>query len=254
MSAIEVKGKSVDEAIFNGLNQLGMSIDEVVIEILKDGSKGFLGFGKTAEVRLTPKVDIPGYIEDEEVKPEMPPREKRPQKKKSPRIKEEAEETEFTPVEYEYTDSCEGEKFLSELMVKMALRAECKTVKHDNEEIDKVVITGEDTALLIGRRGETLDALQYLTGLVVNKNRDDYRKIMIDTENYRAKREDTLVRLANRIAGKVARTGKKVTLEPMNPYERRVLHYTLQNHPKVETVSEGEDPYRRVVIRLKRKG
>ena len=134
----------------------------------------------------------------------------------------------------------------------MSLDAKCVTVQ--NGEIDKIVIQGNDTAALIGRRGETLDAIQYLTGLVMNRGKQDYKKVMLDTENYREKREEALVRLANRIAQKVVKTGRKVTLEPMNPYERRILHSTLQSHPKVETVSEGEEPYRRVIIRMKRRG
>ena len=105
---------------------------------------------------------------------------------------------------------------------------------------------------MIGRRGDTLDALQYLTGLAVNKGKDDYKKIMLDAENYREKREHTLEKLAKRLANTVSKTGKPITLEPMNPYERRILHATLQSNPRVETISEGEEPYRRVVIRRKR--
>ena len=122
----------------------------------------------------------------------------------------------------------------------------------ETEESINVNLVGDSTGVLIGRRGETLDALQYLTSLVVNKDLDEYKRVVLDTENYRAKREETLIKLANRIAGKVAKTGKRVVLEPMNPYERRVLHATLQDNAKVETVSEGEEPYRRVIIRKKR--
>jgi spoIIIJ-associated protein len=131
--------------------------------------------------------------------------------------------------------------------------AKCKTVKSEDPHLQRMVIEGADTAILIGRRGDTLDALQYLCSLVVNKGEKEYTRVSIDTENYRKKREAALTQLAKRIAGKVARTGRPVKLEPMNPYERRILHYALQNHPKVETVSEGEDPFRRVTVRLKRK-
>ena len=116
-----------------------------------------------------------------------------------------------------------------------------------------VVIDGDSTGVLIGRRGETLDALQYLTSLIVNKDKEDYSRVFVDTENYRKKREETLIRLANRIANKVEKTGKRAVLEPMNPYERRVLHATLQKNPNVETISEGEEPFRRVIIKKKRK-
>lgn len=144
------------------------------------------------------------------------------------------------------------EAFLSGLFERMGVEAECAAVEEDEKAL-KIEITGKDTAVLIGRRGDTLDALQYLTGLAVNKGREDYKKIMLDAENYREKRERTLEKLAKRLANTVAKTGKPITLEPMNPYERRILHATLQNHPRVETVSEGEEPYRRVVIRRKRR-
>lgn len=254
MPAIEVKGKSVDEAIFKGLNELGLSIDEVEIEILKDG-KGFLGIGKSVEVKLTPKSELP-ESERAEVVEEQPKEEKRERPERRERrerrdYKEKKEKAPEAPITYDFIEPCEAEKFLNDLLEKMNIDAKCGTV--ESGEIDKVVITGKDTAVLIGRRGETLDALQYLASLVVNKDKQDYVKVMVDTENYRQKREETLVKLANRIAAKVVKTGRKTTLEPMNPYERRILHYTLQGNPKVETYSEGEDPYRRVVIKCKKK-
>ena len=114
-----------------------------------------------------------------------------------------------------------------------------------------VSMMGDTLGILIGRRGETLDALQYLTSLVVNRQRDAYMRVSLDTENYRAKREEALSRLAQRMAARARKTGRKVTMEPMNPYERRVLHSALQNNPYVTTHSEGEEPYRRVIITLK---
>ena len=114
-----------------------------------------------------------------------------------------------------------------------------------------VAMMGDTLGILIGRRGDTLDALQYLVSLQVNKNREGYMRVSLDTENYRAKREEALTRLAQRMAARARKTGRKVTLEPMNPYERRVLHSALQNNPYVTTHSEGEEPYRRVVITLK---
>jgi len=118
----------------------------------------------------------------------------------------------------------------------------------DTPEALKFKIDSDTMGVLIGHRGETLDSLQYLTGLIVNRNREEYRRVVLDTENYRNKREDTLVRLARKLAGQVRSTGKPLTLEPMNPYERRVLHATLQNNPYVSTHSTGEEPNRRVVI------
>ena len=249
MAALEVKGKTVDQAIFNGLNELGLGIDEVEIEILHDG-RGLFGIGKNSVVRMTPKSELPPAPKPEKAAaPSKPAREERPPRKEvqyetaAPR-----EEKEIVPAE---TPSA-AEGFLNELFVKMNLDAQCVTV--ENGEIDKIVIRGRDTAALIGRRGETLDAVQYITGLVLNKGKQDYKRIMLDTENYREKREEALVRLANRIAQKVARTGRKVTLEPMNPYERRILHATLQSNSRVETLSEGEEPFRRVIVRTKRRG
>ena len=113
-------------------------------------------------------------------------------------------------------------------------------------------MTGDTLGILIGRRGETLDALQYLTSLKINRGQDNYTRITLDTENYRAKREDTLVRLANRMANRAVKSGRKVVLEPMNPYERRIIHSALQANKNVETHSEGEEPNRRVVITLVR--
>ena len=114
-----------------------------------------------------------------------------------------------------------------------------------------VAMKGDELGILIGRRGETLDALQYLTGLYVNKHRSEYVRVSLDSENYRGKREEALTKLAGRMAARVRKTGRKVTLEPMNPYERRILHSALQGDPYVTTHSEGEEPYRRVVITLK---
>lgn len=203
MKSIEVKAKTVDEAILNGLSELGLGIDQVQVEILQEG-KGFLGLGRSAVVRLSEKHTLAGAAEE----------------------------------------------FLDTLFLKMGIGA--KASASEDEKSIKVNITGDSTGILIGRRGETLDSLQYLTSLVVNKGTQDYKRITLDTENYRQKREETLVALANRIAAKVARTGKRVILEPMNPYERRILHATLHDHAQVETISEGEEPFRKVVVRRKK--
>ena len=120
-----------------------------------------------------------------------------------------------------------------------------------NDEIVFVEITGKDTGTIIGKRGSTLDAVQCLASYVVNKDVNKYIRVILDAENYRSKRETTLVNLANRLAGKVERTGRSVTLEPMNPYERKVIHCTLQSHPYIKTRSEGKDPYRKVIIETK---
>lgn len=143
----------------------------------------------------------------------------------------------------------QAEKFLQDVFSKMNVAVDIET--EENEEAMTLKITGKDSGIIIGRRGETLDALQYLTSLVVNKNREDYKRVTVDIENYRQKREETLVRLANRLAERVIRYRKNVTLEPMNPYERRIIHSTLQNNKMVETYSVGDEPNRKVVITLK---
>lgn len=142
-----------------------------------------------------------------------------------------------------------GEKFLQEVFSKMKVSVDIET--EEDEESMTLRIKGKDSGIIIGRRGETLDALQYLTSLVVNKNREDYKRVTVDIENYRQKREETLVRLASRLAERVVRYRKNVTLEPMNPYERRIIHSSLQNNKMVETYSVGDEPNRKVVITLR---
>lgn len=296
---IESKGKSIDEAIFRGLMEMGVSIDEVDIETVQEGSKGLLGIGsKPYIIRLTTKqVDLSGE-QDQKTKPR---REKRPRQERpapaSPAFEESAEspaqksgpeqrrsrsslvddpedapatpaqqrprrdrhkprrqdgehfipkdETVYTPYIPGETD-CPGAEFLLGVLKRMGV--ECGIGFADTPESLKFHIESDTMGILIGHRGETLDSLQYLTGLIVNRGREDYRRVVLDTENYRNKREDTLVRLARKLAGQVRSTGKPVTLEPMNPYERRVLHATLQSNPYVTTHSTGEEPNRRVVI------
>ena len=153
-----------------------------------------------------------------------------------------------TPEE-ELTDTAKNARaFLKELTVKMNVPAEIE-VSESAEQL-KMVLSGENMSILIGRRGETLDAIQYLTSLNVNRGREDYLRVSLDTENYRAKREEALRKLAVRMANRCKKSGRRVALEPMNPYERRILHSALQADPEVTTHSEGEEPYRRVIITL----
>ncbi len=143
-------------------------------------------------------------------------------------------------------------KFLRDVLDSMGVLAEIKIKEEDN--VLKINLVGPKMGLIIGYRGETLDSLQYLVSLVVNKeNNEKYKKVTLDTENYRSRREETLKRLAEKLAYKVRKTSKSVKLEPMNPYERRIIHSTLQNDSYVVTYSEGEEPHRRVIIDLKKK-
>jgi spoIIIJ-associated protein len=139
--------------------------------------------------------------------------------------------------------------FLEELFEKMELEAKLDITETD--DLISINVSGPRMGMLIGHRGETLDAVQYLASLVVNRDAEKYKRVAIDTENYRSKREETLVKLAKRLAHKVQKTKRKIVLEPMNPFERRVIHSTLQRNPYVVTHSEGEEPYRKVVITLK---
>ncbi|MFL0270255.1 RNA-binding cell elongation regulator Jag/EloR [Candidatus Clostridium radicumherbarum] len=145
----------------------------------------------------------------------------------------------------------EAKTFLREVLNSMEIKSEIR-IKEENDAI-KIILTGPDMGILIGYRGETLDSLQYLVSLVVNKGHETaYKRVVLDTENYRSKREETLKRLAQKVAGTVRRTGKLIRLEPMNPYERRIIHSALQDDRFVQTYSEGDEPYRRVVVDLKK--
>ena len=143
-------------------------------------------------------------------------------------------------------------EFLGKVFEAMELTVKINMDINEEDGVVNIDLVGDDMGILIGKRGQTLDAIQYLTSLVVNKDSEKYIKVVIDAENYRAKRQKTLEQLANRLAAKVVKTKKYVRLEPMNPYERKIIHATLQKNPNIITRSEGEEPYRRVIIELKK--
>ncbi|MCR5004568.1 MAG: Jag N-terminal domain-containing protein [Clostridiales bacterium] len=268
MNFVETTGKTVDEAIAQALIQLGVPSDQVNIEVLEEGSKGILGlFGKMTRIRATLKEDteeeeiyndlaairetiseIKEQKEPEEEAKPQPEVKPEPQPAHEPEIKEEVKAPE---VDVEKKAAL----FLMDVLEAMGIDAIINTsLTEDNVlEID-VEDSAEESSMgvIIGKRGNTLDSLQYLTTMVVNKDTTEHIRVKLDTENYRARRQDTLEKLARSLARKVRKTGHKVVLEPMNPYERRIIHYTLQNDPAVETHSEGEEPYRKVVITPKR--
>ena len=225
-----------------------------------------------AEPKPVVKPEAPKAEAEQAEKPEAPkparePKERKPRPPRTPKEKTPAQQEEkrdyapmvpaetFAPTEPpvifgEDTPAGRAQKFLMDVTDRMGVKVDVYVDDSEPEHLS-IHMIGDTLGILIGRRGETLDALQYLTSLQVNKGREGYIRVTLDTENYRAKREDSLRRLAQRMANRAVKTGRKVVLEPMNPYERRVLHTALQNHPSVTTHSEGEEPNRRVVIMLK---
>jgi len=270
MRSMEFSGRTVDEAIFHGLNEMGVTIDQVDIITVQSESKGIFGFGaRNAIVRLvereTPVVPDFSAINEERREQREERRERRGDRKddrregrggkrsdrrrEQPREEKEAQApVEELPYSKELAEELDSAKFLQELLNKMGVNGTVSAF--ENEEGIKLKIDSDTDGLLIGRRGETLDALQYIVSLYENKDRKEngYRRISIDTEGYRARREDTLKRLARRNALKVAKSVRSFAMEPMNPYERRVIHSALQSFRGVTTHSEGEEPNRRVII------
>lgn len=225
MKFVEKIAKTVDDAVTEALLELMVTREDVEIEILEKGSKGFLGIGvKDARVKVTLKEQKEEKSVFEEFGIEKP----------NLSIKDEVD-----PIVV-------GKAFLAELLDKMDIQAEIET--STTKDRINMVISGDKMGLLIGKRGETLDALQYLVNLVVNKNTEKYTRVIIDTENYRQRREETLKKLAFRLAKKASQTKQRIVLEPMNPYDRRIIHSTLQNSKTVKTYSEGKEPYRKIVI------
>ena len=307
MKKYEASARTVEEAIELGLKELGVSIGDVDVQVLEEGSKGLFGlFGsRLAKVSLTVKDEeedlLEGLIPEEkeaapaapkETMPKQAAPEKKAEKQESPAAAQPAEEEpakkessrpapvkrvapkkaekkpqpekaagpekEAAPEEGTSAEELTEEKVMEKPEVTVIPAEEL-----DPEEVSIEMGTdaegnvygsmmGDTLGILIGRRGETLDALQYLTSLKVNRGREGYTRVTLDTENYRARREDTLIRLANRMANRATRTGRRVSLEPMNPYERRIIHFALQQNESVTTHSEGDEPNRHVVITVKK--
>ena len=209
-------GKNVEDALTKALVELGVTSDKVEYEVVDKGSNGILGIGsKPAKINVKIKEEKPIVVEE-------------------------------APADIEAVIV----EFLSKVFDAMNLTVKIN-VNITEESVD-VDLVGDDMGVLIGKRGQTLDSLQYLVSLVVNKKSDKYLRVKLDTENYRERRKETLENLAKNIAFKVKRTKRPVSLEPMNPYERRVIHSALQNDRYVTTKSEGEEPFRHVVVLLKK--
>ncbi|MFW5651101.1 MAG: RNA-binding cell elongation regulator Jag/EloR [Acetivibrio ethanolgignens] len=243
---VEFSAKTVDDALTEALIKLELTSDMVEYEVIESEKAGFLGmFSRPAKIRVRKK-EKKAAEPVKTAKKEQTKAEKKEYSEK--KVKTERQE------KPEVTGDVEGaaKKFLNDVFKAMNIEAEVTVVYDASEGQVSVNIEGEDMGILIGKRGQTLDSLQYLTSLVVNKESSSYLKVKVDTENYRERRKVTLENLAKNISYKVKRTKRSVSLEPMNPYERRIIHSALQNDKYVETHSEGEEPYRRVVVTLKK--
>lgn len=231
----EFSGKTVDDAITEACQEFTVTSDRLDYEVIDKGSSGFLGLG-------TKPALIKARILDENSKKEKSSAAKESVSEK----KEDKKESAAPAVKAETAN--DPKEFLDKVFKAMELDVNVKVEQIGNDM--NIELSGDEMGVLIGKRGQTLDSLQYLTSLVVNKGSNEYIRVKVDTENYRKRRKDTLENLAKNLAYKVKRTKRPVTLEPMNPYERRVIHSALQNDKYVSTHSEGEEPFRRVVITL----
>lgn len=203
---VEVSGRTVEEAVEAALQQLGATRDQVDVEVLEEGARGFLGILGSREARVRVRLQ-------------------------------------FRPDE----QNRKAREFLEGLLIRMSMECGLET-RFGDDEILHVNITGPDMGNLIGRRGQTLQALQYLVNVVANRGEAQYQRILLDAEGYRERRAEVLRRLARRKARRVQETGQPVALEPMNPWERRIIHMAVRDIEGVETHSEGEEPNRRVII------
>lgn len=253
MNMVEKTGKTVEDAVKAALAELGVSRDQAEVEVLEESKPSLLGLfgGRDAKVRVTVK----------EAEPEAPAapeaaEEAAPEAAEAPVEKTEAapQEDAKAPADREeerQAAAAAAKAFLEEIFRAMGMDLLIeKFISRKDEEII-LKIHGDGIGVLIGKHGQTLDALQYLTNLAGNRGRKNWNRIILDAENYRERRRETLERLARNLADRVKRTRKKAMLEPMNPYERKIVHMSLQNDPAVTTYSEGEEPYRKVVIDLK---
>ena len=281
MDYITVSAKTLDDAITEALIQLGVTSDRLDYEVIEKGSAGFFGIGmKQAVIKARKKPEekpvkepvkelvIEESVKEKSVKEkpvkEKPVKEKpvkeKPVKEKLAKekpVKEKPvkepvkQETQLAKVEDATIKACET--FVIDVLKAMNMENVKVTSEIDEEGALSINMEGDNMGILIGKRGQTLDSLQYLTNRVANKMQDGYVRVKLDTEDYRRRRKETLENLAKNIASKVKRTRRTVSLEPMNPYERRIIHSALQSDPSVSTHSEGEEPYRRVVVTLVRR-
>lgn len=265
---IEATGRSEDAAVQNALAQLGLDRDSVSVEVLERAKSGFLGFGSSpAKVKVTYEVpdEVPPAPQPEPVKPQPETKPSAPAPEPVPQPEPEAREAEAVPTAAPAAPApadkpAEGKNadveeriraFLTGLLDQMEVKADIVIAPRTENGV-LVTLEGQKLGALIGHRGETLDAIQQLTNYSVNRGRAHRVRVHIDAENYRAKREESLRRLANKVALKVVKYRRNITLEPMNAYERHVIHETLQDTPDVITYSTGTEPNRRTVVAYSR--
>jgi len=239
-TTLEIIAPTVEEAIAQGLAQLGLTADAVSVEVLDAGSKGLFGLGKP-QVRVRLIVNGPEGAEIVETEPAA----SGPEPKPAP-----AKESESTPEHDPMLDHTES--VVSKLIYMMGLEAQVSAHYGETDRDDRryinVDVRGSDLSVLIGRRSETLNAFQYIASLIIGKESQQFVQLVVDVEGYRERREKQLVQMAKRMADQVAKNGRRQTLEPMPSAERRIIHIALREHPAVTTESTGEDPYRKVVI------
>lgn len=244
----EFSAKTVDDAITAACQEFTVVSSKLDYEVIEEGSSGFLGIGsKPAVIKARVKDESTVEVENKSANAN------------DFAVKSEVKDTVVKPADIKSVAVKAGgpledvaKDFLKSVFTAMNM-AVVVDVKYDAAEKNMdIELSGEEMGVLIGKRGQTLDSLQYLVSLVVNKDEDDYIRVKVDTENYRQRRKETLENLAKNISYKVKRTKRSVSLEPMNPYERRIIHSALQNDKYVTTHSEGEEPFRRVVVSLKK--
>ena len=272
-TTLEIIAPTVEEAIAQGLAQLGLSADAVSVEVLDAGTKGFFGLGKTqVRVRLTvnpppvmPNVGVSPDVQKEAASVDVPNRRAERQRRvevEKPRIPQERleakpepapvsmKETEPQPEHDALLDHAESviSKMLHLLKLEAQVSANYGPTERDGRRNIHVDIRGNDLSVLIGRRSETLAAFQYIASLIVGKGEQQFIQLTVDVEGYRDRREKQLIQMAKRMADQVAKSGRRQTLEPMPSGERRIIHIALRDHPDVKTESTGEEPYRKVMI------
>ena len=258
---IEKNAKSKEEALELAAKELGVSVDELSYKVEREVGKGLMGFLLGKEVVISAWITKEAEEEERRIKEISDIAKQRAHSDKAQSKSENPYAPKAEPIARDYKaskkqrevteKSLEDAKYFAENLVRMMGLSDAKVnVVNSGKSVD-VDVSGSRMGLLIGKRGDTLDAVQYLTSIYVNKEKNSYIKVNVDTENYRSKREETLVKLARSLERRVIREGAAVTLEPMSPNERRIIHSALQNSSNVKTYSIGEEPHRKVVVDLK---